>query len=152
MIQMNEDIMRITAACAFLWAAAVPDLRNRKIPAWIPGVFFIAAAVADIYALMETGSRIIWTGVIPGMILLLFSAASGGQIGEGDGICLLVCGVLTGGRHAVRIAKGALIMAAMTGAVFLCTGRSRPEDRIAFVPFLAVSASILLLKMIIGNL
>ena len=64
--------------------------------------------------------------------------------GEGDGICLLVSGLMTGLTHAVILAETALILAAAAGAICIWTGRKKAEEKIAFVPFLAAAQSLIL--------
>ena len=46
---LTEASARLLAASAFLWTAAVPDLRTKKIPLWIPAVFLPAALAADLF-------------------------------------------------------------------------------------------------------
>jgi prepilin signal peptidase PulO-like enzyme (type II secretory pathway) len=81
---------------------------------------------------------------VPGALLLLLSFTLRGKIGEGDGICLAVCGLFTGIKAAVAIAEMALIMAALICAIGALTGRRKAGDRIAFIPFLAAAGSLLL--------
>ena len=45
---MKTNVTRLLFACLFLWMAAVPDLRSKRIPLWIPGIFFVTAAAADL--------------------------------------------------------------------------------------------------------
>ena len=88
----------------------------------------------------------LWAGAVPGALLLLLSIVLKGKIGEGDGICLAVCGLFTGITAAVMIAETALLMAALVCSIGVWTGRRKAGDRIAFIPFLASSASLLLIE------
>ena len=142
--KMKEYLNRLLAACVFLWMAALPDQRTKKIPVWIPGIFFAAAVGADLFEHGSISRWELWAGAVPGTLLLLLSFTLRGKIGEGDGICLAVCGLFTGITTAVAITEMALVMAALTCAVGVLTGRRKAGDRIAFIPFLAASVSLLM--------
>ena len=165
-------LIRLFAASIFLWTAAVPDLRTKRIPVWIPAAFLPVAAAADLFGafLPETGlffcspassglfspaavgRRELFAGAVPGLILLLISAVSGGKIGEGDGICLLVCGLFAGLKGTLQITETALLFVLPAGALLLMTGRFRAEDRLPFVPFLAAASTILMVCCGLGRL
>ena len=147
---MRENTVRQLTACIFLWLSAVPDLRTKRIPVWIPAVFLLAAAAADALLPSVSDRRELWAGAVPGAILLMLSFLSRGKIGEGDGICLLVCGLLTGITQTVLIAEIALLLAAAAGAILLLTKRCRAKDQIPFLPFLAAASTVLVLLRAAG--
>ena len=138
---MREYMVRLAASCLFLWMAAVPDLKSQKIPIRIPALFLAAALAADLFWPSGIPKRELLSGAVPGAVLLLLSFL---LLGEGDGICLLVSGLLTGIVSAVMIAEVALVMAAAAGCFWIRTGRKDARDRIAFVPCLAAAQSLLL--------
>ena len=141
---MREYWMRLAAGCLFLWIAALPDIRSQRIPVRIPALFASAALAANLLLPTCIGRRELWAGALPGAFLLLLSCLFRGKIGEGDGICLLVSGLMTGLTHAVILAETALILAAAAGAICIWTGRKKAEEKIAFVPFLAAAQSLIL--------
>lgn len=143
---MKENTIRLLAASLFLWTAAIPDLRTKRIPVWIPAAFLSAALAADLGILKEMSRQELRMGVVPGAFLLLLSAMSGGEIGEGDGICLIVCGLMTGITQTVLIAEIALLLAAAVAAVLLITKRLRANHLLPFIPFLAAASSLLLMS------
>ena len=140
---MKEYRIRLLTACIFLWTAAVPDLRSRRIPLWIPGAFF-AAAAADLLRYSSSAGWELWTGAAPGAILMILSFLLRGKLGEVDGLCLAVCGLFTGLTPAVVITETAMVLAALTGGVCLLTGKWEAGDRIPFIPFIAAAASLIL--------
>ena len=142
--KMREYAVRSAAACLFLWLAAVPDIRSQRSPVLIPASFAAAAAAANLCLPACVDGRELWAGALPGAFLLLLSCAMKGKIGEGDGICLLVSGLMTGLTHAVILAETALILVAAAGAICIWTGRKKAEGKIAFVPFLAAAQSLIL--------
>ena len=137
-------LIRLLAASIFLWTAAVPDLRTGRIPVWIPAVFRPVAAASGLFNPAAAGRREFLAGAVPGLAFLLISAVSGGKIGEGDGICLLVCGLFVGITGAVQITEIALLLILPAGALLFMTRRFGAEDRLPFVPFLAAASTILM--------
>ena len=70
---MDEQTIRLGAACAFLWAAAVPDHKTRRIPVCIIAVFLVAVLAADLWTGGGLVKREYWTGAMPGLLFLLLS-------------------------------------------------------------------------------
>ena len=148
---MKEYLIRLLAACIFLWMTALPDLRTKKIPVWIPGIFFAAAIGADLSEHASISRWELWAGAVPGFSLLFLSFTLRGKIGEGDGICLAVCGLFTGITAAVAITEMALVMASLTCTIGALTGRRKAGDRIAFIPFLAAAGSLFLIASALSS-
>ena len=142
--KMREHIVRLAAGCVFLWIAAVPDIRSKKIPVWIPALFAAAALAVNLFLPTCIGKRELWAGALPGAFLLLLCCLFRGQLGEGDGICLMVSGLLTGLAPAVVLTEAALVLAAAAGVLCICTKHKRAGDRIAFIPFLASAQTLIL--------
>ena len=147
---MNEYAWRLLILCVFWWMAAVPDLRSKAIPVWIPIVFFLAAVTADVFLPTSIDKKILWSGAAPGGILLLLTLVSKGKIGEGDGLCLLTGGLIAGIGRILVILEGALVLVSLTGIIMIAAKRGSAEDRIAFLPFLAVSAGFAFLGELAG--
>ena len=148
---MRDYIVRLTAGCVFLWIAAVPDIRAQSIPAWLPVPFAAAALAADLLLPSGIERTELWAGALPGTVLLLLSGLLKGKIGEGDGICLLVSGLLTGLTPAIVLTETALVLAAAAGALCVWTKRKRAGDRIAFIPFLAAAQTLILAAAMINT-
>lgn len=147
---MNEYAWRLLILCVFWWMAAVPDLRSKAIPVWIPIVFLLAAVTADLFLPTSIDKKILWSGAAPGGILLLLTLVSKRKIGEGDGLCLLTGGLIAGIGRILVILEGALVLVSLTGIIMIAAKRGRAEDRIAFLPFLAVSAGFAFLGELAG--
>ena len=142
---MSEPAWRMLILCVFWYMAAVPDLRNKTIPIQIPVVFLFAAVMADLFFPTAIDRKLLWSGAIPGGIFLFLTLASRGKIGEGDGLCLLVGGLLTGIGRILVILESALVLVSLTGMFLIAVKRGRAEDRIAFLPFLAIGAGVVFL-------
>lgn len=146
---MREHMVRLAAGCVFLWTAAVPDIRAQSIPVWIPVSFAAAATAADLYLPSCIERSELWAGALPGAVLLFLCLLLKGKLGEGDGICLLVSGLLTGLVPAVVLAETALVLAAAAGGFCILTKRKKAGDRIAFIPFLAAAQTLILAASVI---
>lgn len=147
---MNEYAWRLLILCVFWWMAAAPDLKSKAIPVWIPIVFLLAAVTADLFLPTSIDKKILWSGAAPGGILLLLTLVSKRKIGEGDGLCLLTGGLIAGIGRILVILEGALVLVSLTGIIMIAAKRGRAEDRIAFLPFLAVSAGFAFLGELAG--
>ena len=147
---MNEYAWRLLILCVFWWMAAVPDLKSKAIPVWIPIIFLLAAVTADLFLPTSIDKKILWSGAAPGGILLLLTLVSKRKIGEGDGLCLLTGGLIAGIGRILVILEGALVLVSLTGIIMIAAKRGRAEDRIAFLPFLAVSAGFAFLGELAG--
>lgn len=148
---MRENFVRLAAGCVFLWTAAVPDIRAQSISVWIPVPFAAAALAADFLLPSCIERTELWAGALPGAVLLLISRLLKGKLGEGDGICLLVSGLLTGVVPAVVLAETALVLAAAAGGFCILTKRKKAGDRIAFIPFLAAAQTLILAAAVINE-
>ena len=62
---MNEYAWRLLILCVFWWMAAVPDLKSKAIPVWIPIVFLLAAVTADLFLPTSIDKKILWSGAAP---------------------------------------------------------------------------------------
>ena len=142
---LTKGTVRLIAASVFLWTAAVPDLKTKRIPVWIPAACILTAIAGGLIPSAAADRQELWAGAVPGALLLILSLLSGGKIGEGDGVCLLICGLYTGFTKTILIAEIALLSAAAAGTVLLLTKRRRADDRLPFVPFLAAASTLILL-------
>jgi len=110
------------------------DLRVRKIPlipVLVLGVGFFVYRLWNGVPLSEVAA-----GVIPGGILLLVSLVTEESIGYGDGLVLLVLGVLCGAMEAVAVLGMALLLAAVLSMVLLVLKRVGRKTKLPFLPCL----------------
>ena len=140
---MEEWKWRTLILCVFWWMAAIPDLKSRTIPVRIPAFFLAAVVLANLCLPTSIDRKLLWEGAVPGGALLLLSYVLKGKIGEGDGICLLVGGLIVGVARILFVLEGALALVSLAGIILIAARKGKAEDRIAFLPFLALSASFL---------
>ena len=117
-----------------LMALSVMDLRTKKIPLMpvlVLGVMFFVYRIWSGVPLLEVAA-----GAIPGGILLLVSVLTEESIGYGDGLVLLVLGVLCGVAKAVAVLGMALLLAAVLSMVLLALKRVGRKTELPFLPCL----------------
>ena len=74
------------------------------------------------------------SALVPGIVLLLFSLASAGGIGAGDGLSVLAAGFWTSAEPLICTCLAALVMVPAAAGLSLLIGRPRKEW--PFMPFL----------------
>ena len=142
-------IWRTLADLAFLVTAGWLDLKTRRIPIRLILAVLGGAVLADCAA-CAAQPELLWDylyAMLPGVFLLLLSWITRGQVGSGDGMCLLVSGLWIGSEKAGLQLFCAAVMSAVYAAGLLIYERVHGKNRekgaeqtIAFVPFLAAGA------------
>lgn len=139
-----ESVLRDAAAAGFLLVQAWDDLRSRTVPVRRTVLCVVCALAADVMCLiMNTqGSLSYWEiGEVLAIagILLLFSALPRRGIGAGDGLSLLVLGLLTGPAICLQTLFAGSLLCAGTGIVRLAAGRAKAETQYPFLVFLTAA-------------
>lgn len=128
--------MQEVGAFMFLGINAWSDIRRKEICLWTIPLFL--AGEAGWLILGEGQSLWIFLGVIPGVVLLLFSILSEEALGRGDGLVAMVLGIYTGALEAVLTISLAFLAAGIySGILWICKYKKN-TDSIAFVPFLLI--------------
>lgn len=113
------------------------DIKYQKIEKkWIALFLGFAGicAVAGRLGVSEEFGMTVW-GLLPGGIMLMLSALTK-QIGAGDGIIVLILGLVTGLQHCILALNIALFLGALFSGAGMVLRKLRPSARIPFVPFL----------------
>ena len=112
---------------------AICDLRRREIS------LLYSAAFAGIGICMSVmhgrGPAELLYSVIPGLVLMLFSVITRGDIGFGDGIVVFVMGLFLSWQETATVCGIGLMLSA-TGAGIWFAIRRRRKDALPFLPFL----------------
>ena len=137
----------------FLGIAAWQDLRTRRISLDVLVGGAAAGIITCVWKARFPGEIIL--AMIPGIGLLIVSILTGGLLGEGDGLFLIVSGFFLGWQECVmllisgQIFCGIFGLAIMVGAQ-IGTGRENIRKlRLPFLPFLLpASLWMVLMRMI----
>lgn len=117
---------------------SVMDIKDRNIN-WIHMVIFsIGGVVANFILEYQTLWSVIW-GVAIGIMVFLFGLFSRGAIGCGDGVVLACVGVYLGGLNNIRLLFYSLLVAAVTGGVYVLIKRKSIKTQIPFVPCILIA-------------
>ncbi len=131
---MQEVISNVSVFIMFS-ICTIEDLKNKKICTWQLLCFFIEGVILRC-AICRQPLTDILLGMIPGVLLFLFSFLSRGNIGIGDGLLLLVTGIFLGVADTVRVFIYAIILCfGFALYLYLIKKKSRHYE-IPFVPFM----------------
>ena len=75
-------------------------------------------------------------GMSVGVVLLFLSVLTGGRIGAGDAVLLIVTGIYLGLEQNLELFFCGLIMCSMCSLVLLVLRKKGRKDSVPFVPFL----------------
>ncbi len=142
MDRMNEFL--------FLLTCSVTDIRDGKI---YPEAVLPFLAVYPLMAALKGGvcPEDAVYGMIPGTVLLILSLISGGRIGAGDGMVIIISGLFIGLRDTLLLLRYGMLGAFSWSAVLMLTERKKADYEIPFVPFLlAAFVFILVLRFLIS--
>jgi len=117
---------------SLLALCSIQDMKRHKIRVAYPLLWGIAGFCLN---LKEMGAACL-AGSVPGICLMLFSFATGGGIGLGDGLLLAVVGLLTGLEESLWVLLGALLLSSALSLGMLVQGKWNRKHTVPFVPFL----------------
>lgn len=110
------------------------DIKSRKLEVrWIFAGFLLAVSCRILFRGEE---ELLWilAGVLPGMFLTGIAAAAKGKVGLGDGLILMIIGMMTDVKSCLCICAAAVMLAFVYSCIRLSFG-GRMRDVFPFVPF-----------------
>ena len=129
------DRIRIILCLMLLLAEGIWDKRTKKIRL-IP--LLIAFPVGIILSFLQGKEDGIYSlfGMIPGLLFLGIAVLTKEKVGYGDGMVILVTGVLLGLKINLMMVFLGLFLAALGSIWLLIRKRAGRKTKIAFIPFL----------------
>lgn len=132
-----QQMFRYGLTGIFLLIGTWQDMRTRKIGMqWII-LFGTAGMIMNI--VFHSPWHIWFSGIMPGIVILIFGKLTGEQIGYGDGLIVIVTGLFLSGRENVSLFLIGLFLCAVSTTVLFFTGKITRRTTLPFVPFLAVA-------------
>lgn len=127
----------IALIAIWLFAISILDVRSRRVPVWLlafGGVIVALTArqcgnVKECFDLLK--------GMGPG-VLLLAAAFVTRKVGYGDGIVLLLLGMMSEGKGAMLFGTS-LFLISVFSILLLALRKAKRDTRIPYLPFLAVA-------------
>ncbi len=121
------------ALCMYLFINALSDIRSGTIDLRVSLVSVFLFTILQIYF----SGTVSILGALAGLLVLLISLVSCGQIGSGDGVVAIVLGWTLGPLPLIRILTAAFMLAAFGGIVLLLVGKEKGKE-LPFVPFIGL--------------
>ena len=114
---------------------ALKDFRKKEVNIPILGILAIAAMVMIFLGKDISVSNAI-IGLAEGLLLILVSVMTKGQIGIGDGILLAACGLMLGGKDNMVMFFFACLSSAIVSVLIMIIKKADKKTTIPFVPFM----------------
>jgi leader peptidase (prepilin peptidase)/N-methyltransferase len=114
---------------------AVIDMKERKIPCVVLCISFLIALLSTVIVKHGITTEQL-CGMTIGFLFILISFVTRGQLGLGDGITLVITGVVIGFWDNLLMVLYALFTAGITAIILIIFKRSNRKKRIPFLPFL----------------
>ena len=128
-------------AGGFMAVCSVIDIRKKEIPLPLIG-FFAAAALACSAVLGAGGWKAFLLSLIPGSCLLLLGLCTRESIGYGDGLLVLVLGIILGLEKCLMTVGAGLAASSAYALVLLVLRKANGRSRLPFVPFLTAGLGV----------
>lgn len=130
-------ILEVFSILLLLLPSALLDIKQKKI--WLPwlGAFFVESVVLLLIGVSNW--NIFVFGMLPGVVLIVVSIVTRGEIGLGDGYLVCVLGSLVGLKDIVNILTWAILLLAVTGIFLVVVKHWGRKSTLPFVPFLLVA-------------
>jgi len=138
--QDEQEIMwMVWLMTVWLSAISVADIRSRRVPIWmlVPGGITVLAILICRYNSGGINGFALLCGLLPGIVMLVL-ALSTRKAGYGDGIVLLLLGVVS--EDKVLMVYGVSLFLIAAGSVILLVLRRAGKDTaIPYLPFLTAA-------------
>lgn len=142
-MQIEGMLMEIIAF-GFLCICAVFDIRRKEIPTVLIGIGFAGAFFINVWGIISGTISFIEIGLclLPGIFFSLTSFCTKEKVGFGDGLMLLIAGLLIGFYRCFFVLCISLIFSSFFSLVLLLLRRVGKESRIPFAPFLVIGMGV----------
>ena len=116
------------------------DIRQKKIPMWMLGVGGVWAVINCIFLVVAEGILImlqtVFWGLLPGVGLLVLGFLTEKKVGYGDGLLLIIIGILEGGKMVFLTFCIGLFLQSLGAVLLVIVKKADKQTKIPFVPFL----------------
>lgn len=130
-------IMKAVGIFVFLILCSLQDIREKRLPVKMlvlsGGLFFLVSLVSG--ELFKEGRLL---ALMPGMVALVLAFLTREQIGYGDGVCLVVLGLLVSAERLIGAIAGGLFLISACSILLLVRKKANRKTTLPFMPFLTV--------------
>lgn len=146
------DQSGIMILLVYLIVMAVYDIRRREIQPWCSAAAAVLLAVRQIYLITqgEVAVYAAFWGTAIGILLILLSILTSGEIGMGDGVLFLISGLLLGIYENSILLFLSLLLTAIVSGVLIVIKRVGRKDTLPFAPFVLAGYGVMCLWKLFG--
>lgn len=120
------------------------DIKSKEITLMVT----LGSAIAGLICHLMYRSQSIYSmlgGMVFGGVVFLFSLASGGKIGPGDGIVFMLTGLYLGVEKNLALMLIAFMLAGFWGLIAILVLHRDKKEKIPFIPFLFLAYLLILI-------
>lgn len=130
---------RDVLTAGWLLVLSVMDIKKKSVPLWLLCVGAVNTAVILLNEGLSGGidGWLLCRSLFPGAVFLVTAAATG-KAGYGDGIVLLMLGLMSGAKVCLLALTVGLFLIAVFSGALLALRKVKRNSRIPFLPFLTV--------------
>lgn len=124
----------------FLGVGSWFDIKSKELPVAFLQAFGIWGIVCN-FMLRYQSFKEVLAGIGIGLLFLVIGKLTEEAIGYGDGYGIMILGVFLGWKMTAGIVCLALILSALYGVYRIILGKGSMKERMAFFPFMFLSAA-----------
>jgi len=122
----------------FLGICSYTDIKEKVVYVKVMIPFLLTGLILCISP-MGNGIHDALFGMAVGLLVLLLSVLTGGAIGEGDGLVLVITGFYLGFLGNIKLFSTALFLSALVSAAAVIIRKCGRTSELPFMPFLFLS-------------
>lgn len=128
----------------FLSICAVWDIRKKEIPLVPALISLMAAAGVNLWRIRNESLSVLQVlgSLLPGIFFLTAGWCTKEKVGYGDGLLLLITGLMVGFYRCFSGLCIGLFLSAIFSAFLMLLHRAEKNSRIPFVPFLTIGMGV----------
>ena len=139
-----ENIFLNIIFMVFLCICTVFDIRKKEIPIYLILIGIISSFGVNIWQIFEGTISVTGLGIsfLPGLFFIIISFFTKEKIGYGDGLILIVSGLVLGFYRCFLGLCISLICSSVFALFLLVFHKAKKDSELAFIPFLTIGMGV----------
>ena len=135
----KAEALKIIWVFAMLFAGSISDIKKHSVSS---AYLTVAAVGCIILSVPAFDASMCFPGLLPGLLLLLFSRLSEGAVGEADAAAVCFTGFCFGIYTAVCLLMLTLLFSGIAALILISLKKAGRKTEVALYPFLCLSFAI----------